>query len=59
MSKTLSKYIADCDYLEQTLLVLSTASGDVSIALFATIIGVLVGITPEKLGLVFSVSDRI
>lgn len=59
MSKTLSKYIADCDYLEQTLLVLSTASGDVSIALFATIIGVLVGITPAKLGLVFSVSDRI
>ena len=42
MSKRLSKYIASFDYFDKSLLiVLSVAIGSISIASFATVIGVL------------------
>ena len=43
MSKTLSKYIAAFDYVDKALLVLSTASGSISIDSIATVIGIPVG----------------
>ena len=59
MSKTLSKYIAAFDYFDNSFLVLSAASGSVSIALFATIIVALVEKTSASLNLVFSISSGI
>ena len=44
MSKSLSKYIASFDYFDKSLIVLSVATGSISIASFATIIGAPVGI---------------
>ena len=40
MSKKLSKYIAAFDYFDKTLIVLSAASGGISIISFASIVGV-------------------
>ena len=45
MSKTLSKCIPFSDYFDKSLIVLSITSGGVSIASFATVIGIPVGIT--------------
>ena len=53
MSKTLSKYIAFCDYFDKSLIVLSAASGSISIASFATVIGTPVGIASASLSLNF------
>ena len=39
MSKNLSKYIASFEYLDKSLIVLSAATGSISIASFATVIG--------------------
>ena len=44
ISKNLSKYIASLDYFDKSLNVLSILSGSISIASFATIIGVPTGI---------------
>ena len=44
MSKKLSKYIYFFDYIDKSLIVLSVTSGGVSIASFATVIGIPVGI---------------
>ena len=44
MSKNLSKYIASFEYLDKSLIVLSVATGSISIASFATAIGAPVGI---------------
>ena len=40
MSKDLSKNVASFDYLDKSLIVLSVATGSISIASFATAIGV-------------------
>ena len=40
MSKNLSKYIASFEFLDKSLIVLSVATGSISIASFATAIGV-------------------
>ena len=53
MSKRLSKYIASFDYFDKSLIVLSIASGSISIASFATVIGTPVGIPGASLGLHF------
>ena len=45
MSKRLSRYIAPFDYFDKSLIVLSATSGSISIAPFATVIRVPVGIT--------------
>ena len=54
MSKKLSKYISFFYYFDKSLIILSVRSGDVSIALFETIIGIPVGITSASLSLAFS-----
>ena len=54
MSKSLSKYIASFDYFDKPLIVLSVTSGNISIALFATVIGIPVGIASASLSLTFS-----
>ena len=54
MSKSLSKYIASFDYFDKPLIVLSVTSGNISIASFATVIGIPVGIASASLSLTFS-----
>ena len=44
MSKNFSKYIASFEYIDKSLIVLSVATGSISIASFATAIGAPVGI---------------
>ena len=39
MSKRFSKYIASFEYFDKSLIVLSAASGSISISSFATVIG--------------------
>ena len=55
MSNRLSKYIAFCDYFDKSLIVLS-ASGSISIASSATVIGTPIGIASASLSLTFSLS---
>ena len=43
MSKRLSKYVASFDYFDKSLIVLSVATGSISIASFATVIETPVG----------------
>ena len=50
----LSKYISFFDYFDKSLIVLSVKSGFISIALFATVIRIPVGITSASLSLAFS-----
>ena len=54
MSKKLSKYISFFDYFDKSLIVFSVTSGGVSIASFATVIGVPIEITSASLSLAFS-----
>ena len=53
MSKSLSKYIFSFD---KSLIVLSVASGSISVASFATVIGALVGIMSASCSLAFSIT---
>ena len=55
MSKRLSKYIAFFDYFDKSLIVLS-ATSNISIASFATVIGTPIGIAISSLSLSFSLS---
>ena len=59
MSKRLSKYIPSFDYIDNSLIVLSATSGSISIASFATVIGVPVGIASVSFSLAFSMSTDI
>ena len=59
MSKRLSKYIVSFDYFDKSLIVLSRATGSVSIASFATVIGAPVGIVSANFSLTFSISTGI
>ena len=59
VSKKLSKYIASFDYFDKSLIVLSAASGSISIVSFATIIGAPVGIASATFSLAFSMSTGI
>ena len=54
MNKKLSKYISFFDYFDKSLIVLSVTSGSFSIASFATVIGILIGIASASLSLTFS-----
>ena len=55
MSKKLSKYISFfLYYFDKSLIILSVTSGSISIASFATVIGITVGITSASLSLAFS-----
>ena len=53
MSKNISKYISFFDYFDTSLIGLSVTSGSVSIASFATVIGIPVGITSASYSLAF------
>ena len=59
MSKNLSKYIASFEYFDKSLIVLSVATGSISIASFATVIGAPVGIVSASFSLSFSISTGI
>ena len=59
MSKRLIKYIASFDYFDKSLIVLSVATGSISIASFATVIGAPVGIISASFSLAFSISTGI
>ena len=58
-SKKLSKYVAVFDYIDQALIVLSAASGGVSIISFTSIIGAPVGIATASFNLIFSLTTGI
>ena len=53
INKKLSKYISFFDYFDKSLIVLSVTSGSVSIASFATVIGIPIGIASASLSLTF------
>ena len=50
--------MASFDYLDKSLIVSSVATGSISIASFATVIGGPVGITSVSCGLAFSITTR-
>ena len=52
MSKKLSKCISFFDYFDKSLIALSVTSNNISIASFATVTGIPVGITSGTLSLV-------
>ena len=54
MSKKLNKYISFFNVFYKSLIVLSVTSGSVSIALFATVIGIPIGIASTSFSLAFS-----
>ena len=56
MSKNLSNYIASFKYFDKSLIVLSVATGSISIASFATVIGAPVGIMSASCSLAFSIT---
>ena len=59
MSKRRSKYIASFDYFDKSLIVLSVTTGIISIASFATVIGVPVGMASASFSLTFSICTGI
>ena len=59
ISKNLSKYIASFDYLDKSLIVLSVATGSISIAWFSTAIRAPVGIMSASCCLAFSITTGI
>ena len=58
MRKNLSKYIASFEYFDKSLIVLSVATGSISIASFATFIGAPVGMMSASCSLAFPVTTR-
>ena len=56
MSKSLSKYIASFGYLDKSLIILSVATGSISIASFATAIGAPVGVMNTSCSLAFPIT---
>ena len=52
-SKKLSKYVTTFDYIDKILIILSAASGGVSIISFTSIIGVPAGIASASFTLLF------
>ena len=56
MRKNLSKYIASFEYFDKSLIVLSVATGIISIASFATVIETPVGIMTASFSLTFSIT---
>ena len=58
MSKTLSKYIASSDYFDKSLIVLSVATGNISIASFTTVLGAPVGKVNVSFSYAFSIFYR-
>ena len=59
MRKILSKDIATFDYIDKTLIVLSTTSGGISIISFTSVIGIPAGIASASFTLIFSLTTGI
>ena len=59
MSKRHSEYIASFNYFDKSLIVLSAASGSISIASFANDIGAPIGIARASFSLAFFISTGI
>ena len=59
MSKRLSKYIVGFDCFDKFLIVLSVATGSISIASFGTVIGAPIAIASVSFSLAFSISTEI
>ena len=57
ISKNISKYIGSLDHFDKSLNVLSISSGSISIASFATVIGVPAGIIGASCGFAFSITS--
>ena len=58
-SKKLNKYVTNFDYLDKILIVLSTATGGISIISFTAAIGAPVGIVRASFTLIFSITTGI
>ena len=56
MSKRLINYIASFDYFDKSLIFLSVATGSISIASFATVIGAPVGMMSASCSLTFPIT---
>ena len=56
MIKEVSKYIASFEYFDKPLILLSVATGSISIASFATVIGAPVGMMSASFSLAFSIT---
>ena len=59
MSKRLSKYIASFDYFDKSLIVLSIITGSISIASFAIVTGVPIGMERAIFSLACSITTEI
>ena len=59
MSKRVSRYVASFAYFDESLIVLSETSSGISIASFATVIGVPVGIASASFSFAFSLTTGI
>ena len=59
MSKKLSKYVADFDYIDKNLIVLFATSGGISIVSFPSVIGIPAGIQSASFTLLFSLTTKI
>ena len=58
-SKTLSRYVTIFDYIDKILIILSAKTGEISIILFTTAIGVPVGIASASFTFIFCLSTGI
>ena len=56
MSKKFTQYITSFDYFDNSLIVLSVATGSIFIASFATVIGAPVGMMSASCSLAFSIT---
>ena len=57
--KKLNKYLVSFDYLDKIFITLSTSFGTLSIASYASVVGIPAGITGASLTLVFTISSGI
>ena len=57
--KKLNKYIVSFDYLDKIFIALSTSFSTLSIASYATVVGLTVGIAGSSLALIFTISTGI
>ena len=56
-SKKLSKYVADFDYIDKVLIVLSATTGGVPICLLTSVAGAPIGIASASFILIFSLTS--
>ena len=57
--KKISKYIVAFDYADKVLITLSASFGTLSIASYATVVGIPAGITGASLTLIFTITTGV